>query len=72
MTAILTFPDGGWRVGGWLDELELKQALRFSFGLGLCNINECSTQRFIHTKEAVPKYFEGVVDKSKDRINSGH
>jgi hypothetical protein len=23
--------------GGWLEELELKQALQFSFGLGLCN-----------------------------------
>ena len=30
----------------WLEELELKQALRFSFGLGLCNctptnLNDC-------------------------------
>ena len=25
------------RVGGWLEELELKQAVQFSFGLGLCN-----------------------------------
>ena len=24
-------------MGGWLEKLELKQALRFSFGLGLCN-----------------------------------
>ena len=24
-------------MGGWLEELELKQALRFGFGLGLCN-----------------------------------
>jgi hypothetical protein len=23
---------------GWLEELELKQALQFSFGIGLCNI----------------------------------
>ena len=39
---------------------------------GKGNINEFSTQRFIHTKEAVPKYFEGlVVDKSKEKIISG-
>jgi hypothetical protein len=25
-------------VGGWLEELELKQALQFSIGLGLCKI----------------------------------
>jgi hypothetical protein len=25
-------------LGGWLLELEQKQALKFSFGLGLCNI----------------------------------
>ena len=24
--------------GGWLDELELKQALQFSFALGLCKM----------------------------------
>jgi hypothetical protein len=30
----------GW-VGGWLEELELKQALQFSFGLGLCNKSKC-------------------------------
>jgi hypothetical protein len=29
-----------WVGGGWLEELKLKQALRFSFGLGLCNISK--------------------------------
>ena len=39
---------------------------------GKGNINEFSAQRFIHTKEETPKYFEGiVVDKSKDKIISG-
>jgi hypothetical protein len=41
-TAILTFPAGwvGWvgGFGGWMEELELKQTLQFSFGLGLCKI----------------------------------
>jgi hypothetical protein len=29
---------GGWLAGGWLEELELKQPLQISFGLGLCKI----------------------------------
>ena len=38
---------------------------------GKGSINEFSTQRFIHTKEEIPKLFEGiVVDKSKFKIIS--
>ena len=44
---------GGW-VGGWLEELELKQALQFSFGLGLCNL-QSNTNR-------VCVYIIGVTD----------
>ena len=28
---------GGWRVGGWVEELELRLALQLGFGLGLGN-----------------------------------
>ena len=33
-------------MGGWvLEELELKQALKFSFGLGLCNILQANDNK---------------------------
>ena len=39
---------------------------------GKGSINEFQFQRYIHTKEEVPKYFEGiVVDKSKDKLVKG-
>jgi hypothetical protein len=42
-------------VGGWLEELELKQALQFSFGLGLCKRNFHLLKVIIHSSKTKHK-----------------
>jgi hypothetical protein len=53
---------GGLGLVGWLEELQLKHALQFSFGLGLCKII-----LFYHN-EKLKKYGYKAFDKDNAHI----